>query len=363
MPYRKGITPKTKALALLLRENGCSYSEIARKCHISRTSAIEFSNRHATRSKSGKKTSKRKGRPPKLNQRDKRHLYRCLLKLRKVDPNFTVKKLVEFAGMSYNNVHYRTYVRALHEGNFGYKQTRKKGVLSERDRKRRMQFARKCKGILKDNENFFHKDIQLYLDGVSFVFKTNPFGEAMRPKARVWRKPNEGLDITSKGSKDLAGGKRLHLMVGISYNKGVVIAEPYEHMSGNYFAQFVYTELHSAFEDMEADMPYKFIMDNDPSQTSKLSLDAIDDIGAQLFSIPPRSPDINVIENLFHVFKKKLDTDAIEKRITKESFNSFKSRVINTLKSTDVNYINSLIKSFPKRIDNIILRKGGRTKY
>lgn len=119
MPYRKGITPKDKALALLLRENGYSYTQIARKCNISRTSAIEYSSRHGTTSKNSKKSMKTKGRPPKLNERDKRHLYRSLLKLRKIDPNFTVKKLVEFAGMDYKNIHYRTYVRALHEGNYG----------------------------------------------------------------------------------------------------------------------------------------------------------------------------------------------------------------------------------------------------
>lgn len=365
MVYRKGITEKTKALAFLLRENGLSYNQIARKCNISKTSAIEYSRKHYGPSKTTNKNSKvKKGRPTKLNERDKRHLYRSLLKLRRIDPNFTVKKLVEFAGMNFKDVSYRTYVRALHEGNYGYRQTRKKGVINDLDKSKRMRFARKCQKILKERPNFFKEDILMYLDGVSFVFKNNPFGEAMRPKARVWRKPNEGLDITSKGSKDLAGGKRLHIMVGIAYNKGVIIAQPYEHMSGDYFAQFVYTNLHETFLQMETDqLPYKFIMDNDPSQTSKVSLDAIDDIGAELFLIPPRSPDINVIENLFHVFKKRLDKDAIQQRITKESFNAFKNRVISTLKSTDVKYVNSLIDSFPNRVTNIIARKGGRTKY
>jgi len=365
MVYRKGITEKTKALAFVLREKGYKYAEIAKKCNISKTSAIEYANRHFSASKTSKKTgSKLKtGRPRKLNDRDKRKLYRAVDQLRRVDPNFTVKKLVEFAGMSFKDVSYRTYVRVLHEGNYAYRQTRKKGVLNIKDKKKRLTFARKCKTIIKDKNNFFKEDIKLFLDGVSFVFKSNPFGEAMRPKARVWRKPNEGLDITSKGSKDLAGGKRLHLMVGIAYGKGVVIAEPYERMSGEYFAKFVYDNLHNTFLNMNARLPYKFIMDNDPSQTSKLAMDAIYDIGAELFCIPARSPDINVIENLFHVFKKRLESDAIQRNITKESFNAFRNRVIHTLKTTDVKYINSLIDSFSSRVDNLIIRKGGRTKY
>ena len=45
-------------------------------------------------------------------------------------------------------------------------------------------------------------------------------GEAMRPKARVWRKRNQGLGVTAKGSKDLAGDKQLNLMVAIAKLKG-----------------------------------------------------------------------------------------------------------------------------------------------
>ena len=154
----------------------------------------------------------------------------------------------------------------------------------------------------------------------------------MRPKGRVWRRPNEGVDITSKGSKDLAGGKRLHLMVGIAYNKGVVIAEPHEHITSEYFSKFVCNDLHKCFETLEADTPWMFVMDNDPSQTSKASMDALDDIGAELFYIPPRSPDVNVIENYFHVLKRKIENDAISKHITKESFATFKQRVLDTVK-------------------------------
>ena len=92
-------------------------------------------------------------------------------------------------------------------------------------------------------------------------------------------------------------------------------------------------------------------------------MDAIDDIGAEMFTIPPRSPDINVIENLFAYFKKKLQNDAKDKNITKESFHAFEDRVLSTLKTTDITFVNSLIDSFPRRVEAIIDRKGGRTKY
>ena len=67
-----------------------------------------------------------------------------------------------------------------------------------------------------------------YLDGVSFAHKQNPLQAAAGTKTRIWRKKNEDLQFTAKGSKDLAGGLRLYLIVAIAYGKGVVLKEVYE---------------------------------------------------------------------------------------------------------------------------------------
>jgi hypothetical protein len=45
--------------------------------------------------------------------------------------------------------------------------------------------------------------------------------------------------LTAKGSKNLVGGKRLHLLIAISHTNGVVLVEEYEKMTGTYFAEFV----------------------------------------------------------------------------------------------------------------------------
>ena len=108
---------------------------------------------------------------------------------------------MEFSGLDLKIASYTTYRRILHRQKYGYRQARKKGVLSGADKRKRLSFARKCKGIILKDQSFFKESILLYLDGVSFVFKTNPLGEAMRPKARMWRKPAEGLDVTTKTSK------------------------------------------------------------------------------------------------------------------------------------------------------------------
>ena len=45
--------------------------------------------------------------------------------------------------------------------------------------------------------------------------------DACQTESRVWRKLGEGLQLTAKGSKELAGGRRLHLMAAIAHGKGI----------------------------------------------------------------------------------------------------------------------------------------------
>eukprot|EP00794_Sanderia_malayensis_P003966 gene3967-4517_t len=61
--------------------------------------------------------------------------------------------------------------------------------------------------------NFWTKEVAFYLDGVSFIHKYNPFQEASKPKGHIYRKRSEGLRYTTSGSKNLAGGRRFHVLV------------------------------------------------------------------------------------------------------------------------------------------------------
>ena len=147
----------------------------------------------------------------------------------------------------------------------------------------------------------------------------------------------------------------------IAFNKGVVLAQEYEHMSGEYFSDFVKKNLSKLFTG-ETEQKW-FVMDNDPSQRSKAAMKAINETGATLFAIPPRSPDLNPIENLFHVTKSELEAQAIASGIQQESWHEFKARVKKTILQTPVSYINNLLLSMPKRIRAVIKCKGLRTKY
>jgi hypothetical protein len=218
--------------------------------------------------------------------------------------------------------------------------------------------------IKKYPAHFWTHDVAFYLDGVSFVYKTNPAEQARAPGSRIWRKRSHGLKrgCTSKGRKEGTGGKYVRLMVAISYGKGIIVCEPYKNMSGEYFVSFIRKNFEDMFDDAGKDS-FTWIQDGDPSQNSKIAQCAMKDVNAKLLSIPPRSPDINPIENVFHLVHKRLSEDALEKEIGKETIQDFEKRVIDSLYSIPHDTINNTIASMDKRLRKIIRNKGCRIKY
>ena len=130
------------------------------------------------------------------------------------------------------------------------------------------------------NPSFWTDELSFYLDAVSFVHKFNPKSGAASNQSRVWRRREEGLQLTAKGSKELAGGRRLHVIVAIAFGKGVILKVPYEKMTGTFFANFIREHFNITFTKAgpKAHGKRLFVMDNDPSQTSREARLALEDI-------------------------------------------------------------------------------------
>jgi hypothetical protein len=283
------ISDFKRAYALFLRGKGkYSFRRVAAKCGISKSSAHRIWHNGLTTEKSTKTsngTPKRKPGPKaRLTTRDKRLLLRTLVRMRKTNCNVTVMSLVKKAGLDPSHTHRRTFTRYLNSMGFNFLQARKKGLLSENDKVVRVKYARSMRKCLKRYPNFYTDHIAFYLDGVSFIHKYNPMKDACQTTARVWRKRGEGFAFTARGSKDLAGGRRFHLIVAIAKGKGIILKEPYEKMTGDFFAGFIrqYFNITYARAGPKFNSGRLFVMDNDPSQTSKKSMQALSDIEAQL---------------------------------------------------------------------------------
>ena len=140
-----------------------------------------------------------------------------------------------------------TVNRYLNKHKYKYLQSRKKGLLTAKNKKKRLQFVRKVMRLLP--ENFWRDGIQFYFDGVSFAYKTNPFNDASATKTMTWRRPNEGILCTTRGKKEGNGGRMANFFVAIAYNKGVILCKQYhETLTGEGFAEFVRSYFARTFE-------------------------------------------------------------------------------------------------------------------
>lgn len=305
-----------------------------------------------------------KGRPTKLNDRAKRSILRVIPRLREEYGSFTVKRLKLEASLD-DTVSDRSIRRCLNSLGYRYKQSRRKGLMSKKDLQLRMKFAKNVKRLPNYNQLWRDK-ISFYLDGVGFVHKYNPKDQARSTRSMAWRKKGEGLHLfcTQKGKKAGTGGRMAHFIVAIAYGKGVICCQQYDGtITGKLFAKFIHQNFDRMFADSADPIGKQFLQDGCPSQNSKAAKDAMDVVGATLFPIPARSPDLNPIENLFAAVNRQLDTDAVEQNITSESYEQFSDRVQSTLEKYPVVAIDKLIGSMDKRIELIIKGKGERLKY
>ena len=119
------------------------------------------------------------GRPNKLQEIHKLTLIRALKKIRAPNVNFTLTELVKESGLNMTMVSKRTFYRFLREHGYHFLQARQKGLVTVKDRKKRIRYTREMKRHLIEYNNCCE---------VSFIHKGNPMSEASSPKVRVWRK-------------------------------------------------------------------------------------------------------------------------------------------------------------------------------
>ena len=134
-------------------------------------------------------------------------------------------------------------------------------------------------GVLRElsrNPDFFKHDIAFILMVFLSFTSSIPYRQWPEQKAEYGGRKT-GLQFATKGSKDLAAGPQLHLLVAITNGKGVVLEEVYEKMDGQFFTQFIRTHFNIAFARSGPKWHGQllFIMDNDPCQQSKVAKRAL----------------------------------------------------------------------------------------
>lgn len=100
-----------------------------------------------------------------------------------------------------------------------------------------------------------------------------------------------------------------------------------------------------------------FLQDNAPIHNSKICKKFLENEKIKIIQIPPNSPDLNPIENLW----KEINTMCKERECKNE--NELFEVVKDAWEQIDKKYLESLVQSMPQRIQAVIKEKGRCTKY
>ena len=222
MARRKRIPDETKATVRALKNTThLTLEEIALRCNICKTSVQRIAS---AKDKVPENERRFCGRKKKITPEQEALILRSITELRDLEGSFSSRRLMERTGLI-RHVTDRTVRRLLNRNGYFFLQGRKKGLMSQTDKDRRVEFAQK------NTPRVFGQTLSLFTWMVSRSFtRQYPLDQARAPKGRVWRKRSEGLTqgCLAKGSKSGAGGRVAKLMVAISYGKGVVVCERYD---------------------------------------------------------------------------------------------------------------------------------------
>lgn len=285
----------------------------------------------------------RTGRPRKLTPREERNIVRKVKKNPKVSaPTLTAAYHAE----TNKQVNPETVRRVLRRAGYNGRIARRKPYINERNRKKRLLFARANVG----KKISWWQDV-IFCDESKF----NVFGsDGME---RVWRKPNKELDVKNVKATVKHGGGSIMVWGCIAAAGVGNLVEIDTTMDAKLYLRILQDNLHSSAAKLGLNGSYKFWQDNDPKHSSRLVQEWLLYRCPHIIKTPAQSPDLNVIENVW---------DELDRRIRKTPISSrteLSRRLQEEWSKIGSEYTAHLVASMPTRLQSVIDQRGYATKY
>ena len=191
---------------------------------------------------------------------------------------------------------------ALKRKNIKFRRLRSKIQLSKEDRAARRAFALKYKG---KPISFWQRQILLHIDVKSFPVYTTKAGRdvaAQRAVRGAYRLPGQGLDeayvLAPKDARYHPGVKSVKVAGGVSPKKTLVWEQLKGKWTGAAAAKLYRGPVQKALRrEYPGKRKFSVLEDNDPTGwKSKKGIAAKKAAKIAVFRIPPRSPDLNVLD-------------------------------------------------------------------
>ena len=282
------------------------------------------------------------GRPRKIKPATLRLIHRQLKK----DPSLTAREIKDKNTRVLGDVSLRTVQERIHDDLLlrSYK-ARKKPLLNIRQKQQRIAFAKKY--LVWDPAKW--REV-LWTDEATFSVTGSGAKRVYRPSGSDPHLPQYTSKTVKHPSSVMVWGSFGYSGVG-----ELVFLEKNTYMNQYNYFELLCDRLEDSFEKSGTSF---FMQDGAPCHTAKSVVGWLRDCDVPYFNDwPGSSPDLNPIENLWSIIKRKLQT-----RDT-SSLPRLKEAITEVWQSLEPETLHNLADSLPGRLRDVVRRKGNVTKY
>jgi transposase len=326
---------------LSLLQNGSSVRDVANRLHVSKSSVQRFREKHFPDAKLAVG-----GRPRKMTSRMERSAVINLTRGKVGNARDAAKQVRDVYGVDVSDV---TVCRALHRAGLHSRLKEKKPHLSKQNIKARLEFAKKYQYWTTDDWRrvIFSDESKINRfcsDGRVWCWTHDL--EELSERTVIPTVKHGGGSIMVWGSMSIHGPGMIHRIEGRLNQHG------YQRLLEEY--------LYGTIQKFNLDpTEVIFQQDNAPIHTSRSMKQWFSTQPFTLLSWPAQSPDLNPIEHLWAILKRRLNRyDSPAKGIIE-----LWARVRETFSSITSDDCRRLIESMPRRVEAVLEAKGKWTSY
>lgn len=338
-PHGKELSEDLRKRIVALHKDGLGYKKIGNTLKLSYNTVAKVLQRF---SKTGStRNTSRQGRPKKLSPRNVRQVQRLTSKNRRMSAGSIATEIAESRGPS---VSAQTIRRTLQQAGLHGRRPRRKPLLKPAHKKSRKQFAqdKQSKGMDYWNQVLWSDETKINLFGSDGV-------------QRVWRRPGEEYrddcvlpTVKHGGGSVMVWGCMSAAGTGdMCFIEGIMNSDMYCDILRQYMIPSLRKLGRKAI----------FQHDNDPKHTSKMTTACLKKLKVKVMEWPSMSPDLNPIEHLWGVLKRKVE----ERQVS--NIRQLRDVITEEWKAIPSATCAGLVNSMPRRIQSVLDNNGAHTKY
>ena len=336
------LTTETKELIVALSESVKNKAELSRLLNIPRTTITSVLRNY--KRTGSVENLKRSGRKKKFTNRDRNALLRLVKANRRLNLQDITSKLNECKSQTFSK---KTVQRVLHSEGYKRRSAKKKVVVREVNRKKRVNWCKERKSHTVDE--YWRKVI--FSDESHIVLGANN-------RVYIWRKDDEKYNphlICPRPERKIS----LMIWGCICYDGVGTLAAVEGNINSAKYIDILENNLWPVIAWYFEDNEYLFMDDNAPVHRAHAVENYKNENEITFMKWPAQSPDLNIIENIWLYIKRQLQKSTTNITTRNDLFRAIQS----VWQQIDLEYIRKLYHSIPDRLDNVIKMKGHLTKY